>query len=416
MAAHHETCEASETRSRPGLTVAGVLRSAVAGGLAKRPLALEQAEALDDIVACRTAALGGHADICTSCGLVEVSYNSCGNRHCPVCQWKAQQRWIEGRLERVLDTHYFHVVFTLPNELHALALSSPREVYGLLFEAASQTLLELGRGPKWLGAELGITMVLHTWTRDLRLHPHVHCLVTGGGLASDGATWVSAPANFLFPVHVLGDLFRGKFLARLKSLYRRGKLQLRGRAAELDDPTRFQRLLARLYAKSWIVYAKRPMNGSEQVITYLGRYTHRVAISNNRLIAVDDDKVTFRTRGNGTATLTTEQFARRFLLHVLPKGFVKIRHYGLLAAPHIATKWQAAHDALTGERPSPEPLPDARTDAPAGGPTPEPLRCTACGNNKVLRILFRAAERPPQAADAARGPPVSCRRTTRDQT
>ncbi len=259
------------------------------------------------------------------------------NRHCPRCQWGAQQRWIAGRLERVLDTHYFHVVFTLPSELRALAMSSPREIYGLLFRAASRTLLELGRDPKWLGAELGLTMVLHTWTRDLRLHPHVHCLVTGGGLSDDGQ-WIAARQTFFAPVQVIGALFRGKFLAGLKSLRRRGLLRLEGPASDFAEPDVWAEVLTRLYASNWVVYAKRPMAGAEQVVTYLGRYTHRVAISNSRLLDVTDERVVFRTRGDKTASLSVADFVSRFLLHVLPRRFVKIRHYGLFAAASVQIK------------------------------------------------------------------------------
>ncbi|MDP6947316.1 MAG: transposase, partial [Myxococcota bacterium] len=244
------------------------------------------------------------------------------------------------QMERVLDTQYFHVVFTLPSELRDLATANPREVYGLLMRTAARTLIELGRDPQWLGAEVGITSVLHTWTRNLRLHPHVHCLVTGGGIDDEGC-WRDAGSSFLAPVKVMGALFRGKFLAGLRSLRRRDKLSLEGRAEALAEPGAFETLVGRLYDKSWVVYAKRPMAGPEQVIAYLGRYTHRVAVSNNRILDVSEGHVTFRTRRDKTAKLSADQFVRRFLLHVLPKSFTKIRHYGILASPNLATLWVA---------------------------------------------------------------------------
>jgi hypothetical protein len=247
-------------------------------------------------------------------------------------------------MKRVLPTHYFHVVFTLPAELHSVARHNRALLFDVLLRSAAATLLELGRDPKWLGqaAELAVTAVLHTWSRELRFHPHVHCIVSGGGLATDHTRWVPAARDFLFPVHVLGALFRGKVLAALEQAHRDRRLLLpaaeRGRG--------FRRRLRRLYAKSWVVYAKRPFGGPEQVIRYLGRYTHRVAISNTRLVAVDDSGVTFRTRGHDTVTLPAVDFLRRFLDHVLPKGFVKIRHYGLLASGNVRSRLGRAQALL----------------------------------------------------------------------
>lgn len=393
MPAHAPSCATPERAHRPRFEVADVIRRAVEDGFVDRPLPPEQAAVLRAICRCRTAALGGHARVCTDCGHEEIAYNSCRNRHCPRCQWAAQERWIARRLERVLNTPYFHVVFTLPSELRALALSSPREVYGLLFRAASRTLVEVGRNPEWLGAEVGVTMVLHTWTRDLRLHPHVHCLVTGGGVTMDGR-WIASGGTYFAPVRILGALFRGKFLSGLRRLRRRGELSL----GELADPIAFERLVDRLYHKPWVVYAKRPMAGPEQVITYLGRYTHRVAISNNRLLDVGSDHVLFRTRGQGTARLSLERFVRRFLLHVLPKGFVKIRHYGILAGPNLSTRWSAARSALGPASSSAtiEAVPD-----PAAPP-----RCSACGSEAVLeRLLLPVALPTPTSCFRPRGPP-----------
>src|SRR5882672_5531301 len=266
------------------------------------------------------------------------------NRHCPKCQALRGARWVEQRLDRILPVQYFHVVFTLPGDLRELARRNRALVFDLLLKSAAGALLTLGRDPKWFGASahLGVTTVLHTWARDLHFHPHAHCIVTGGGLAPDGKTWVAAPPDFLLPVHVLGALFRGKFLAGLERLRARGLL-----ADDLDDRAA-RRRRARLYDQSWVVYAKRPFGGAEQVYRYLGRYTHRVAISNARLISVDDRAVVFRTRGQDTATLDPVDFIRRFLDHRLPRGFVKIRHGGLLAPTNVNGRLASAKAALAG--------------------------------------------------------------------
>jgi hypothetical protein len=298
--------------------------------------------------------------VCDSCGYTEIAYNSCRNRHCPKCQNLSQARWIEQRMARVLPTHSFHVVFTLPSELRGVAMANRDAVFDLLFACAAETLLELGRDPKRLGAELGITSVLHTWTRDLRFHPHVHCIVTGGGLSLDGERWVPTRPAFLFPVHVIGALFRGKFLARLDRAYDRGELRLEGPAAQLADRSRFDRLRDKLYKKRWVVYAKPPFGGPEQVFRYLGRYTHRVGLSNRRLVSFDEHRVTFRTHGERTVTTSPLEFLRRFVLHVLPKGFVKIRHHGLMAASNVSTRLAVARRLLdcgpTGEASLKSPL------------------------------------------------------------
>lgn len=304
---------------------------------------------LRDIVRCRTAALGGHADVCDKCGRVEVSYNSCRNRHCPKCQSVAQARWLTGRLERLLPTHYFHAVFTLPSELHPLVLANQEAMYDMLLSCAGETLTELGRDR--LGAQLGVTEVLHTWTRELLFHPHAHCIVTGGGLSLDGEKWLTTPTTYLLPVRVLAALFRGKFLARLMAAYDAGELRLHGSATHLGDPKAFARLRDKLYRKRWHVYVKPPFGGPEQVFQYVGRYTHRVGLSNRRLLALVERGVTFRTRGEATVTVSPDEFLRRFVLHVLPKGFVKIRHYGLLAAGNVPTKLVAARRLLTAVEP-----------------------------------------------------------------
>lgn len=309
-----------------------------------------------DLISCRTAALGGHVERCTACGHEHPAYNSCRNRHCPKCQSLQSARWVARRLDRVLPVHYFHVVFTLPSELRDLCARNRVEIFDLLLKSAAEALLALGRDPKWFDrpAQLGITAVLHTWARDLHLHPHAHCIVTGGGLATDGSGWVVASKDFLFPVHVLGALFRGKFLAGLE------RLRARGALANDGDDRAARRRRARLYDQSWVVYAKRPFGGAEQVYRYLGRYTRRVAISNKRLISVDDAAIVFATRAGKTAALSPLEFIRRFLQHRLPAGFVKIRHSGLLAPVNVNGALARAQ-ALLGRTPSagPRPVVDA---------------------------------------------------------
>jgi hypothetical protein len=337
---------------RPTLEVADIIRLHGEAFVRAHALSPDQHAVLRAVARCRTAALGGHVDVCDACGYGAIAYNSCRNRHCPKCQALSQARWINRRMERVLPTHAFHVVFTIPSELHSLALLNREAIFDILFAAAAESLLELGRDRRWLGAELGITSVLHTWTRDLRFHPHVHCVVSGGGLAPDGTEWIAARRDFLFPVRVLGALFRGKFLARLVRLYDRGALRLDGPAAGLAEQSRFARVKDKLHRTRWVVYAKRPFGGPERVFRYLGRYTHRVGLSNRRLVSLDDRGITFRTHGEQTVTLAADEFLRRYLLHVLPKGYVKIRHHGLMAASNVPTRLAAARRLLDRDPPS----------------------------------------------------------------
>jgi hypothetical protein len=311
-------------------------------------LSEEQLKVMRAIERCRTEALGGHLDVCDRCAHKRPAYNSCRNRHCPKCQGLAQAQWIEDRQQRILPTHYFHAIFTLPYELRSLAMHNRKAVYGLLFETAAKALLTLGKDKDRLGAQLGITAVLHTWTRDLQFHPHVHCIVTGGGLSGTADRWIASKQRYLFPVQVLSRLFRGQFLDGLARLYDKGQLEFRGACEALSEQEAFHGLKDTLYEKEWVVYAKRPFAGAEQVYQYLGRYTHRVAISNWRLLSMDDDGVCFSTRGEKTATLQPHEFIRRFLLHVLPKRFVKIRHYGLMAASNATTKLEVARQLLGG--------------------------------------------------------------------
>jgi putative transposase/transposase-like zinc-binding protein len=298
---------------------------------AQHPLTSAQKRVLTDIAQCRTAALGGHVDHCPSCGYEHPSYNSCRNRHCPKCQALAQENWIEQRRERLLDVGHFHVVFTLPEQLRPLARCAPDVVFHALFRAAANTLLELGEDR--LGVTLGATLVLHTWTRELSFHPHVHAIVTAGGLALDGQRFCRVRDEFLFPVEVMGKLLRGKVLHILSEAYAAG---LFAHVHAFHDPAAFGRLIARVAKLSWNVYAKKPLDSSQHVVAYLGRYTHRVGIANSRLIDVTDERVVFRTRGNDTETLHPVEFLWRFVQHVLPDGFHKIRHIGLYASPKLA--------------------------------------------------------------------------------
>src|SRR5947209_2477270 len=272
--------------TRPRLEVAEVIRSCHDAFLRKYGASLtpEQRRALNDLTACRTAALGGHVLECPQCGQREMSYNSCGNRHCPKCQATAAARWLEAQAADLLETPYFHVVFTLPGALGPIALANPRAVYGLLMRAAAATLLEVAANPKHLGAEVGVLAVLHTWGQSLALHPHVHCVVTGGGLAPDGSRWVAGRDDYFLPVPILRRVFRGKFLAGLRTAFRRGRLRFPGRLAALARPGRFHRLLTETVRTEWVVYARPPWGGAETVLKYLARYTHRAAISNRRLV------------------------------------------------------------------------------------------------------------------------------------
>lgn len=359
--------------------------------LRDHPLTPAQGKALRAAIACRTAALGGHVDRCPHCGVSTPSYNSCRNRHCPTCQGQQAAKWIASRLDRILPTPHFHVVFTLPEPLRPVALANPKLVYDLLFAAASDTLLELGRTR--LGATLGITAVLHTWTRDMSFHPHLHCVVTGGGLSLDGEQWVAGNAAFLFPRDVMAALFRGKFLAALSSAQKAGKLHFTGTSAHLANPVTFARMRDGLYQTRWMVFAKKPFGGAEQVVRYLGRYTHRVAISSSRLVSVEDDAIVFRTRGDGTCRLDPDEFLRRYLLHVLPTGFRKIRHYGLLAPASIRTRYEAARLLFDAIVPSLRER-EERPDLVLG---PVDRICPACGAGVLVREPLPARARGPPA-------------------
>jgi hypothetical protein len=302
-------------------------------------LSLGQLKVMSAIEQCRTATLGGHVLCCPACEHEEIAYNSCRNRHCPKCQASAAKRWLEARQADLLPVAYYHVVFTLPASISAIAYTNKAVIYGLLFEIAAETLRTIAADPKHLGAQIGATLVLHTWGSALTHHPHVHGIVPGGGLSLDGERWVSCKPSFFLSVRVLSRLFRRRFFEALTQAHSAGQLQFFGEYASLDDPAAFADWLAPMRKCEWVVYAKRPFAGPEAVLAYLSRYTHRVAIANSRLIAMDERGVTFRWkdyRAKGktrhkTMTLTTDEFMRRFLLHVLPSGFHRIRHYGLLA-------------------------------------------------------------------------------------
>ena len=336
--------------------------------------------------------------MCTECGDKRPSYNSCRNRHCPKCQALAQEKWVAARLDRVLPVPHFHVVFTLPAALRPLAAFRPKVIYELLFETASATLLEVGRGPK-LGARLGITAVLHTWTRQLELHPHLHCVVTGGGLALDGDRWVRARQDYLLPVRVLGAVFRGKFLDALRREH--ASKTFDGFDA-FTDPQGFEHLCSSITKKPWNVYSKKPFAGPDQVFRYLGRYTHRVGIANSRLVEVDEVRVAFRTKDGKTVTLSPVAFLTRFVQHVLPKGFVKIRHYGLLAASNVKTLLETARVLLCVARPVSD-LPTATTwiEILLALTGRDVLCCALCGGAVVVAALPSPLPRP-----TARAPPA----------
>jgi len=322
----------------------------------------QQRKALRDIGACRTAILGGHLEQCDHCSHQVIAYNSCRNRHCPKCQSSARDRWLAERAKELLPVPYCHVVFTVPELLAPLALQNQRVFYGLLFRAVSQTLLEIAADPRRLGAQIGFLAVLHTWSQNLLHHPHVHCVVPAGGIAPDGSGWIRCRQKFFLPVRVLSRLFRGKLLAFLRDAYANGKIQLRGQWAAFA-PARFLAWLWTLQKTDWVVYAKPPFGGPEHVLKYLARYTHRVAISNGRLLSLEQGQVSFRWRDSRdsnrikTMTLDAIEFIRRFLLHILPSGFVKIRHFGFLANRNRSVRLDLCRKLLNAPVPA---------EAPAG--------------------------------------------------
>jgi Putative transposase/Transposase zinc-binding domain len=325
--------------ARPPLEVADLVRSAGHSFMERNRSWLNRLhlKVLTAIERCRTAALGGHLDECLGCGYRAISFNSCRNRHCPKCQVNARDRWLEARRRELLPTPYVHVVFTLPHELAPLALENKRVVYDLLFRISAETLLQIARDPQHLGAEIGFFSVLHTWNQKVQHHPHIHCVVPAGGLSPDRTRWIPSQRKFFLPADVLGEVFRGKFTDALREAFSKGKLRFPGRLQPLGRPKVFAELLPQTFRKKWVVYSKRPFGGPEQVLRYLGCYTYRVAISNHRLVSFVDEKVTFRWRDSAhknkkrLMSLHVNEFLRRLLLHVLPTGFVRIRHFGFLS-------------------------------------------------------------------------------------
>jgi len=388
---------------RPAVEVADVIRDYGEAFLAKHGgwLTDVQRQALHDLSLCRTAALGGHVQRCCDCGHERIAYNSCRNRHCPKCQALARARWLHREAGYLLPVEYHHVVFTLPQEVAALALANPQLFYETLFQAAAATLREVAANPKRLGAQIGVLAVLHTWGQNLHHHPHLHCVCTGGGLSCDARgvldespRWLSCRPGFFLPVRVLSRLFRGKYLAALKQKFDSGELRFPGKLAPLADAGAFARWLSPLYAKDWVVYSKRPFGGPEQVLKYLARYTHRVAISNSRLLKVDRGQVTFRykdyadDRQYKTMTLAAEEFLRRFVQHVLPKRFVKMRHYGLLANRHRQQRLDACRRWLFTATLTAQLARDS-ADSVVVEPALKPC-CPRCGGTRFVRLELPA--------------------------
>ena len=384
-------------QGRPALEVADIFR---AHGSAWREaqrahLSLAQLKVMSAITQCRTAALGGHVLRCDGCGAEQVSYNSCRNRHCPKCQSSAAQRWLEARQADLLPVEYYHVVFTLPSPVADIAYTNKALIYGLLFDVAAEVLQTIAADPKHLGARIGATLVLHTWGSALTHHPHVHGIVPGGGLSPDGTQWVACRPGFFLPVRVLSRLFRRRFLEELQRLHDQGQLKFFGEHRALANAQAFAVWMAPLRTCEWVVYAKRPFAGPQAVLAYLSRYTHRVAISNSRLLAMDEHGVTFRWkdyRAKGKTrhkamTLSPQEFMRRFLLHVLPSGFHRIRHYGLLANGSRRNNLALARELLHVASP---PLDESADEQSIiSSPT---FVCAHCGHAMVvLQVFMRAA-------------------------
>ncbi len=369
---------------RPTLEVADIIRAQGERFLERSRswLTWAQTKVLYAIQRCRTAALGGHRDRCVRCGHRAISYNSCRNRHCPKCQTGARNRWLAERSKELLPVPYVHVVFTLPHQLAPLAYQNKHLLYRLLFHASAATLLEVAASPQHLGAEIGFLSVLHTWGQNLQHHPHVHCVIPAGGLSADRSRWIQTRYSFFLPRQVLRQVFRGKFVAGLKRAFRQGKLRSYGDQKGLCNPKLFRALVRSLYCQDWVVYTKPPFGGPEYVLHYLARYTHRVAISNHRLISFQQGKVSFRWKdyAHGSKqrimTLSADEFLRRFLLHVLPKGFVRIRFFGFLANRRRATLLPICRQLLPAATPS--------SLCPAAPQPPPTWSCPVCGGPMIV--------------------------------
>ncbi len=377
---------------RPPLEVADVIRDAGPSFVAhsRAWFTWLHLKVLVAILRCRTVLLGGHVDACSRCQHQAISYNSCRNRHCPRCQTHVRDRWIQARHRDLLPTRYAHVVFTIPHALAPLALQNKAAVYGLLLRTSADTLLEIARDPEHLGADIGFFSVLHTWNQQLQHHPHVHCVVPAGGLALDHSHWIAASPRFFLPVKVLAKVFRGKFEEGLRQLYARRQLVLEGVLAPLKNPRTFAELLRTAHRNDWVVYAKRPFGGAEHVVHYLGRYTHRVAISSHRLLSLEDHQVTFRWRDSRhhnkqrRMTLSVHEFLRRFLLHVLPIGFVRIRYFGLFAHRRRKELLPLCRQLLGASAPPISPPLSAAVERPL-------WKCPVCGG--PMKVIERLTAR-----------------------
>lgn len=370
-------------------------------------LSAQQRQVVAAIMSCRTAALGGHVRECDSgCGYQETSYNSCRDRHCPKCQGLERVRWQEARAEDLLPVPYFHLVFTIPSSLHDIFLANQRVAYGLLFASVADTLKEVAANPKNLGAEIGITAVLHTWTQTLLYHPHIHCIVPGGGLDRIGHRWIPARENFFLAVRILSTVFRAKLLAALQSAVASGQIK-----SSVGNGIKVSRLLRRATRRKWVVYSKRPFAGPEQVLTYLGRYTHRIAIGNERIISMDGDEVVFcykdRTDGDRSkvTSLPAEAFLRRFLLHVLPKGFIRIRHYGLLANSIRRDRIALCRELLgVREEVSPNASHESWVELLLRLTGKDVTRCPQCGGHLCITRKIEAISCPRRVEERAASP------------
>jgi len=394
--------------SRPPLEVADIIRAAGEVFIEQNRhwLRWKHVKVLRAIERCRTAALGGHLDECTRCGHRAISFNSCRNRHCPKCQTAARDRWIAARQQELLPTPYAHVVFTLPSRLAPLVLQNKKVIYDLLFRSSAETLLEVARNPEHLGAEIGFFSVLHSWSQQLNLHPHVHCVVAAGGLSPDHTRWIHAQENYFLPKKVLRKVFRGKFVDALKQAFHNGQLNFHADLKLLADPKTFAAWLRPLFREKWVVYLKPPFGGPEYVLQYLGRYTHRVAISNHRLVSFADSQVTFRWRDSADGNkqkllpLSVNEFLTRFLLHILPQGFVRIRNFGFLANRRRSTLLPLCFQLL-----GTTPQPPAEEHSSSTQDAAELYRCPYCGGPMKVIERLTAAEillrSPPEVTAAA---------------